>query len=532
MFVPAVLDPPFEHLNAIWAGTALLDADGDGLTDLFFTNGENAPDALYLNQGDGRFVEAGAAAGLDSLGQNGAVVAGDLDNDGDDDLIVSQECSTGSFASNGEPLNDGDIIVYLNDGTGVFEPQTPEPDLSAIDEDIEPLTWCTTSLVLSDVDVDGKLDLLVSNGFDPDLVAPWVLEKSERAARDFLLYGDGTGAFPKIAIESIGPDEDHALIKYRATFTHAVWDVDNDGTQEVIFAHGGDRIRVKSVTDGWLMDEPLFEDPGRSGVGLWMGLAVADFDGDGAFDLYSTNEGPSAILVGYENTHGTDIHEDDHFYLGHAVLPWNGESFYVDSDWTLDAPQLLAGDLVKDADTLAEEMVNPVGLNRLAWGWGAVALDANADGWPDVAFAGNACVAPLSVCATEENGAGPGGLLLNDGQKGFVDATWDWGIANLEEDGDYADARGVATGDLNQDGYADLVYVNRSYNPTLSAPLEQVVGRPQVWLSKPRDGHWLQLDFIGTTSNRDGLGTVVTITGADTTRSAIFGAGGGTNSSS
>jgi len=198
----------------------------------------------------------------------------------------------------------------------------------------------------------------------------------------------------------------------------------------------------------------------------------------------------------------------------------------------LDASHVLAGDLLEDAITLDSEMVNPVELNRLAWGWGAVALDANADGWPDVAFTGNACLAPLSICSTEEKGAGPGALLLNDGAKGFVDVTWDWGVANIEADGDYADGRGIATGDLNQDGYADIVVANRSYNPTLSAPLAQVLGSPQVLLSQPREGHWLQIDFVGTDSNRDGLGAVVTIEGDSGTRTAIFGAGGGTNSSS
>jgi len=540
MFVAAVLDPPFEHANAIWAGTALFDADGDGLTDIFFTNGENAPDALYLNRGDGTFEEAAAAAGLDSLAESGGVASGDLDNDGDADLVVSVECSTGSFASNGAPLNDGDIIVYLNDGTGVFEPSTPDPDLTGQSvhqeiggEMVHPINWCTTSLVLADVDLDGILDMVVSNTFDPDLVAPWVLEKTERNARDFVLFGDGTGAFPEIAIEAL-PNKDTATTKYKATFTHAVFDVDGDGVPEVVAGHGGDLIKAMNVSaDGLsLVDLDIGTYFPRSGVGLWMGFAVADFDGDGTIDLYGTNEGPSPMLVGYENTYGTEIAELNDFHLGHSVLTWAGESFVVDGDWTLDASHVLAGDLLEDAITLDSEMVNPVELNRLAWGWGAVALDANADGWPDVAFTGNACLAPLSICSTEEKGAGPGALLLNDGAKGFVDVTWDWGVANIEADGDYADGRGIATGDLNQDGYADIVVANRSYNPTLSAPLAQVLGSPQVLLSQPREGHWLQIDFVGTDSNRDGLGAVVTIEGDSGTRTAIFGAGGGTNSSS
>ena len=91
---------------------------------------------------------------------------------------------------------------------------------------------------------------------------------------------------------------------------------------------------------------------------------------------------------------------------------------------------------------------------------------------------------------------------------------------------------GANFGDLNNDGYPDLVIANRSYNPSHTDPLAQVPGTPRIWLSEERSGNWLQIDLEGTWSNRDGIGAVVRIEGEGETWTHWFGAGGSTNSSS
>jgi hypothetical protein len=172
------------------------------------------------------------------------------------------------------------------------------------------------------------------------------------------------------------------------------------------------------------------------------------------------------------------------------------------------------------------------GLRRLPWAWGAVALDADLDGWTDVAFTGNNCAAPMAIIWDEERGAGPGGLLLNQAGLSFRDAIHDWEIPNVDTEGRYQDGRGIATGDLNNDGVADLVFMNRSYNPTQSDPLAQEHGVPHLWLSKPRDGHWLRIDLQGTASNRDAIGAQVSVDLGDRVVTNVLGAGGATNSAS
>jgi hypothetical protein len=114
----------------------------------------------------------------------------------------------------------------------------------------------------------------------------------------------------------------------------------------------------------------------------------------------------------------------------------------------------------------------------------------------------------------------------------FKDMTWESGVANIDAEGLYPDGRGVYTGDLNNDGYADLVYTNRTYNTSETSAGSQELGGVRVLLSKPREGAWLQVDPIGTLSNRDGIGSKLTITASDgSVREHFLGAEGSTSGS-
>ena len=93
-------------------------------------------------------------------------------------------------------------------------------------------------------------------------------------------------------------------------------------------------------------------------------------------------------------------------------------------------------------------------------------------------------------------------------------------------------SHGIATGDLNGDGYADLVFANRTYNPSQSSPLAQEVGIPRVWLSTPKEAHYLRIKVVSEVGNRQGLGTHVWVERDGRETAYALGLGGGTNSSS
>ena len=141
----------------------------------------------------------------------------------------------------------------------------------------------------------------------------------------------------------------------------------------------------------------------------------------------------------------------------HTYFENDGGIFQARSDFPLLADHQLAGDFFtglqnSDGDELYEQWIGPENLARLGWGWAATPVDIDADGWMGLVFNGNNCPAPMDIIWNEEKGASPGGILRNANGAGFVDKTWEWELANLDKMGRYPDGRGLAVGDLNNDG--------------------------------------------------------------------------------
>ena len=126
-----------------------------------------------------------------------------------------------------------------------------------------------------------------------------------------------------------------------------------------------------------------------------MGLALADFDGDGDIDMYSTNQGLSPLINDYDNIPEPFDGENEPGWLSRNVRPFhtvfeNQLGFFDDNDAELIAEHLLPGDVfdgMPSADGLAYPgWVEPEGLARFGWAWGTTTIDIDADGWMDVVF--------------------------------------------------------------------------------------------------------------------------------------------------
>lgn len=536
-YTEAELIPAFEHGNSGWAGVALLDYDGDGWLDIFFTNGLSQADALYQNQGNGQFLDVAAEVGLDSTAQHGGVASADLDNDGDPDLVIVRDCTLGTLQEDGTALRDGGVEVAWNeDGTFVFETLT-------FKEQAAELGICPVSVELVDTNGDGWLDISVSNGLDLDQVYPWIYRKETREGVDVILLSDQEGGFEqRVLLEAtpvgdvLNPDEYEFQF---ATFTSAFMDINFDGLLDKISGYGGGPLGIHlQVEENVFRPVPEWT---TSVQGLWMGLALGDFDGDGDIDIYSTNQGLSPLLTGYDNI--PEPFEGQTFseaWLDRNVRPFhtifdNERGFFSERNADVQAEHLLSGDLFDGVPTADgykyEGWLNPEGLDRYGWAWGVTTIDIDADGWMDVVFNANNCAAPMTIVGDERSGAGPGSVLRNNVGNGFQDVTWKWGLANVMNDGTYPDGRGVAVGDLNNDGYSDIVYANRTFNPSQSSPLDQQPGVPKILLSEGQPGNWLQIDLVGSRSNRDGIGSYIRIQNGDRTQFYLFEPGGTTNSS-
>jgi large repetitive protein len=226
---------------------ALGDVDGDGALDLVIGN-RNQQNRLCRNNGSGTFTDATASRMPVASESTRATVLGDLDGDGDLDLVIG---NYDWFQRN---------RLYLNDGTGTFTDATASR--------MPPDSDFTTSLALGDVDDDGDLDLVIGNAF---------------GQQTRLYLNDGTATFADATANRMPADSD-------STTSLALGDVDGDGDLDLVIGNGfGDQNRLYrndgtgSFTDVTGSQMPICTDETSS-------LALGDLDGDGDLDLMIGND--------------------------------------------------------------------------------------------------------------------------------------------------------------------------------------------------------------------------------------------------
>ena len=207
-------------------GSATADFDGDGWIDLFVAN-DQRENQLWMNQGDGTFANRALAAGA-ALGAGGnakadmGVDAGDFDNDGDEDLFITELSGQGS-------------TLYVNDGAGLFRDRSASLGVRAPSL---PYTGFGTAWI--DIDNDGWLDVVAVNGavvlnfetFGPD--NPFALDQRNQVFRNV------GGARFEAATDRAGSVFELSEVSRGAAFG----DVDNDGDTDVLMANAAGPVRL------------------------------------------------------------------------------------------------------------------------------------------------------------------------------------------------------------------------------------------------------------------------------------------------
>jgi hypothetical protein len=427
-------------------GVVTFDYNGDGKLDIFVTNGPGRPNSLFENELGKKkglsFVDVAqhANVALTGLDANGAC-AGDIDNDGHEDLYVLGKNTTNH--------------LLRNRGNGTFQDITTSSKTGA---GANSHVSCT----MGDFDGNGLIDIAIVNTFDMRQAAaifavPYDLNQSNQLlhnvnGRTFTDVSDSSG-FSHIDVPNPPPGSKQPIAEI--SWATAAVDYDQDGDLDILVAndqaafpmkkYGGlDRgvLRVHQ-NDGTGHFKDVTHQIGTDDPGAWMGLSVGDFNFDGTLDVFDTNGGDYMFLPLPE----MGIHQGD-----------------LSSRWLLQRPDHTF------ADPRSSALQNPLkdgadpslgGLNATPWGWGTSTLDYNNDGYTDIFYHGSI---DGMFWVTGDN---PGALLRNKGPqaltKGFYPSfAYDNAFAKSGLDQRKRTVTGVSVGDLNKDGFEDIVSVAQS----------------------------------------------------------------------
>jgi enediyne biosynthesis protein E4 len=456
-------------VESMSGGVALIDYDRDGWPDIYFTNaqsvemaiaGTKARSALYHNNHDGTFTDVTDKAGVGYPCWAMGAVVGDYNNDGWPDLLVT--CF-------------GGVILYRNNGDGTFTDVTKASGLAADSG------WATGA-AFGDYDNDGRADLFVSHYVDLKLdnlpqfgsqktcmyhgIAVQCGPRGLKGAPDSLYHNNGDGTFTDVSKPAgVGDSEN----RFGLT---TVWeDFDNDGRLDLFVTNDGQpnylyhnegngHFTDVAYTSGVAVDQDGKEQAN-------MGLALGDY----------LHTGRASIAISHFNNEYTVLYRND------------GNMSFTD---------------VAYASGIARVTTPYVG-------WGDGFFDFDNDGWLDFFLVDGHVYPQVDEVDIGVKYREPKLLFLNTRDGAFQNASMLVGPAiQLPQV-----SRGVAFGDLFNDGRIDIVVENLQGQP--------MILRPQGGSAR---NHWISFALEGTNSNRLALNARIKITSGDLVQTGEVRSGG------
>ncbi|MDC0934781.1 VCBS repeat-containing protein [Pirellulales bacterium] len=327
------------------SGMAVGDVNGDGLEDLYVCVSGGLPNQLLVQNPDGTVRAISREAGVDFQDLTMSALLADLDNDGDQDLVVATLSG---------------LVIMSNNGAGHFQiaARLPGGDLY--------------SLAVADYDVDSDLDLYVCTYTGRDnprnpLAIPVPYYDSNNGLPNALYRNDGNWKFTDVTRE-VGLDVNNTRFSLAAAWE----DYDNDGDLDLYVANDFGRNNLYRNNGS---GTPGFEDvAGLAGVedaNTGMSASFGDFNRDGWMDLYVSNMWSSA---------GNRITYQRRFKPGssdsirsHYQLLARGNSLFENQGKAADSSGPEFRDVSLDA-----------GVTLGRWAWASLFCDLNNDGWEDL----------------------------------------------------------------------------------------------------------------------------------------------------
>ncbi len=452
----------FEHLSSPEAryivesmsgGVAVLDYDGDGWPDLYFTNapsvemarqGVKARSALFRNNHDGTFTDVTEKAGVGYPCWAMGAAVGDIDNDGWPDLAVS--CF-------------GGVVLFRNNHDGTFANVTEHAGLAHD-------TGWATGLAFGDYDKDGWVDLFVPHYVNLDLshlpafgegktcmyhaVPVQCGPRGLKGSPDTLYHNRGDGTFTEVSTQA-GVSDPKGYFGLEAVWS----DFDDDGRLDLFVANDGEsNFLYRNLGDGHFLEQGL-----DAGVALSedgneqanMGVALGDYDRTGRESIAVT-----------------------HFSEDYATLYQN-------------AGRMNFSDVAHSAH-VAQSTVHDVG-------WGDAFLDTDNRGLLDLILVNGHVYPQVDGAAVGTTYREPKLLFWNNGDGTFRDISASVGPALSQPQV----SRGLAVADLFNSGHLDVIVENLVGGPMILA----VNGSPA--------NHWASFQLEGQPSNRLALNARISV---------------------
>jgi len=432
-------------------GVALLDYNNDGLLDIFLVNGGRITNPVQMPENFDRqnprywnrlYRQNKDGSFTDVTQQAGLANAGDGN--------YGMGVAVGDYDNDGYPdlfvTNYGKNILYHNNGDGTFTDVTAKAGVAGGG-------W-SVSAGFFDYDNDGKLDLFVTRYMDWDTkhnkdcggnYHTYCPPEEFPATTNFLYHNNGDGTFTDVSQRSgIAAKKGRALGVAFADYDEDGFTdifVANDGMQQYLFHNNGNG----TFTELGLDAGAALSADGRRLSG--MGVVFQDYDNDGRPDVIVT-ELPREIYGVYHNDGG-------------------GSFSYRSLETGLGV------------------------LSSGSSGWGVGLEDFDNDGWKDLFVAqGHVLDNVEHIDPSLHYLELPLVAINHNGRFERVDSGSTTPVAG----------RGAAFGDLNNDGWEDVV-------------MTYLGGHPQVFLNHGGKLHWLVISLRGTRSNRDGFGARVKVNG-------------------